>query len=174
MKPLRPPTGSVTLSAGEESRWAALTGALLTCVLLAGCAYFPRMNNMPNVRPYLRPTPGPPANSIPRGSGFSRDAGQAHGPAPTGDALVRGRIYYGYYCRHCHGDTGKGDLPVGESYHPAPTDLTSPAVQSKSDADLIRAMVTGVGHEPVLDKIVPPERRWLIVAHVRTLARPRR
>jgi len=87
----------------------------------------------------------------------------------TPATLARGKIYYSYYCIFCHGDAGRGDGPVGESYVPAPSDLTSASIQSLSDASLLKAMLTGVGHEPVLERVVPSEHRWPIVLYIRSL-----
>ena len=84
--------------------------------------------------------------------------------------LERGKIYYGYYCMSCHGAGGPVDGPVGESYTPKPASLKSAKVQAYSDGQLLRAMLTGVGHEPVLERVVPPDHRWYIVLYVRSLA----
>ncbi|MFQ6132387.1 MAG: c-type cytochrome [Armatimonadota bacterium] len=136
----------------------------------------PRMKRQPSMRPFEQPMPEGPTQSIPRGGAAiptAEEAAALRSPiAPSQRALARGRLYYGYYCQACHGEDGRGHAPVGESYYPAPTDLSRAEVQSKSDGELYRAMVVGTGHEPTLAYIVPPERRWLIVLHVRELALP--
>ena len=45
--------------------------------------------------------------------------------SPTPGAISLGRIYYGYYCLMYHGEDGNGEGPVGASYVPLPTGLTS-------------------------------------------------
>lgn len=91
----------------------------------------------------------------------------------TPEAISLGGIYYGYYCLMCHGQTGRGEGPVGESYVPTPSDLTSSKVLGLADGALARAMVSGIGHQPVLESTVPLERRWYIIHYLRTLGRAR-
>lgn len=55
--------------------------------------------------------------------------------------LEEGRRLYGQYCQFCHGERGKG-----KAYNlvsPPPPDLTAPAVQRKSDADLAKVIHEG-------------------------------
>jgi len=93
-------------------------------------------------------------------------------PLPDDDRTrATGRVYYGYYCAFCHGKEGEVTGPVGRSYMPAPTLLSLPRVQAMSDDQLYRAMLTGIGHEPVLDYVIDPQKRWYIVSYVRTLGR---
>ena len=89
---------------------------------------------------------------------------------PTAGDIARGRVYYTYYCIQCHGGRGDGTGPVGESLFPPPADLRSPRAQARSDDQLLRAMLTGPSHEPVLEYTVLPEHRWWLVLYVRALA----
>nr|WP_246545566.1 cytochrome C [Pelotalea chapellei] len=77
--------------------------------------------------------------------------------------LERGRVYYHYYCVFCHGEKGDGRGPVGQSYVPVPANLTELRIRQYNDTELLRAMLTGNGHEPVLKRVVDPQ-------HVRDLA----
>jgi mono/diheme cytochrome c family protein len=55
--------------------------------------------------------------------------------------LEEGKRLYQEYCQFCHGERGKG-----KAYNlvdPPPPDLTAPAVQSKSDADLAKVIHEG-------------------------------
>lgn len=54
--------------------------------------------------------------------------------------LQEGKRLYGEYCRLCHGEQGKGDA---FNVTPPPADLTSPAVQQKSDAELTHTIHEG-------------------------------
>lgn len=91
-------------------------------------------------------------------------------PVPaTGESVARGKVYYQNYCVFCHGDAGDGNGPVGQSYVPKPSDLRTPKISGYSDGQMLRAMLVGVGHEPVLEKVVPEEHRWPLVDYVRTL-----
>ena len=88
----------------------------------------------------------------------------------TPQTLSAGRIYYEYYCLPCHGTNGDGHGPVGESYVPAPTDLRAPRLANYSDGQLLRAMLTGTGHSPVLQRVVHPQHRWPLAAYVKSLS----
>jgi len=41
------------------------------------------------------------------------------------------------------------------------------SVGEKSDGEILYAMLTGTGHEPVLQRVVPPPYRWYLVLYVR-------
>lgn len=142
-------------------------------LVLAGCG--PHMARQYALRPYKQELPPMPAGTVPE-SGYvpvptATEAATWRNPLPATPATRElGRRYYGYYCRHCHGEDGRGHTPVGDSYNPRPTDLTTPAVQSLVDGELYRRMLTGVGHSPVMAATVAPERRWYVVSFVRSLA----
>jgi mono/diheme cytochrome c family protein len=143
----------------------------------------PHMKYQAHLRSYDAQMPLPPDGAVPvKASGYEVPTTQQAkslknllaGPSPAD--LARGQTYYGYYCLMCHGDQGAGDGPVGESYVPRPADLRTPRVAGLSDGELLRAMLTGYGHEDpdgksVLGHTVPPEHRWYLVAYVRELAK---
>ena len=135
----------------------------------------PRMREQPSVSTYERKMPLPPPGSVPVQGNMPTapsPADQATFKIPTASQkkLEKGEVIYGYYCIFCHGENGSGNGPVGESYQPLPTDLRSPKVTSISDARLLKAMLTGIGHEPVLGRVVPTEYRGLLALYVRSLA----
>jgi mono/diheme cytochrome c family protein len=101
---------------------------------------------------------------------LAAEAAQLKNPLQTSpDNLTRARVYYQYYCVFCHGDSGAGDGPVGQSYTPQPADLRSPKIAGYRDGEMLRAMLSGVGHEPVLERVVPPEHHWYLVLLLRSL-----
>lgn len=68
--------------------------------------------------------------------------------------LHEGKRLYEQYCRFCHGEQGKGKA---FDVTPPPADLTSPAVQQKSDStshrsftEVSRAPRWGLGNGPCL------------------------
>lgn len=155
---------------------ALLVGFLFGYVLYQG----PRMKVQHHIRDFQMSLPNIPAGTVaarpPERMPSSGQAPQApptaQTPKPlpkTADNLARGRVYYHYYCVFCHGDLGAGDGPVGESYTPKPADLRAVKSAVRGDADLLRAMLTGLGHEPVLERIVPPEHRPYLVLFLRSL-----
>lgn len=54
--------------------------------------------------------------------------------------LQEGKRLYEQYCRFCHGEQGKGKA---FDVTPPPADLTSPAVQQKSDFELTQIIHSG-------------------------------
>lgn len=135
----------------------------------------PRMRVQPKIVPLQGQMPALPQGIVPVFAEPStipspEAAAQLRNPLPDTDHTRQtGRVYYGYYCAFCHGPAGRGDGPVGDSYTPAPTDLALPQGRALSDGALYRAMLTGVGHEPVLGYVIEPKARWYIVSYVRSL-----
>lgn len=138
-----------------------VAGGLFAYALYDG----PRMKVQPHFRAYQSVMALPPPGSVPAEEP-SRVPGQVSAKAPATGSSERGAVYYGYFCLPCHGADGRGG-PVGESYHPAPPDLTRLQL---APAALHAAMLAGIGHEPVLERVVRTEYRWDLVAFVRTLA----
>ena len=135
----------------------------------------PRMYVQPSIRTYQAAMPHPPAGSVPRTDAIeplpTTQQARTLTTRPTTFAdLAAGKTCYQYYCVFCHGDAGDGNGPVGESYVPKPADLRTPRVREMSDGQLLRAMITGTGHEPVLEYTVLPEHRWPLVHYVRELS----
>lgn len=101
-----------------------------------------------------------------------REATGMKNPLSKKDENVhRGKVYYEYYCIFCHGTNGQGDGPVGYSYMPSPVDLHDPKILRMKDGELFRSMLVGIGHEPVLPRVVLPEHRWYLVVYVRELGK---
>lgn len=100
--------------------------------------------------------------------------------AAPGDSyeLRLGRGAYQRYCQTCHGVAGAGDGFNAFNLDPRPRDLSDPALQKKSDAELadaIRRGGAGVGLSPLM----PPWGRTLsaaqiddVVLYLRTFRRP--
>lgn len=155
----------------------------LTIIAIGTIAYFsiifdgPRMRVQQHIRAYQKIMPHPPEHTTPVEPDLYAVPSAAalsglNNPLPMSrENQLSGKVYYGYYCLSCHGWNGQGDGPVGYSYMPAPTDLHDPKVLRMNDGELLRAMLLGIGHEPVLPRTVLPGHRWYLVAHVRALGR---
>lgn len=148
-------------------------------VLMVGAAFYllftgPHMYEQAHIQAFQTPmTPPPPGTATVQAPVTLPSASEAVGLTNplSSDAtnVMRGKIYYGYYCQACHGPDGAGDGPVGQSYVPRPKDLRTDHVRGLSDGELLRAMLTGIGHDPVLQRVVPPEHRWPLELYVRQL-----
>jgi mono/diheme cytochrome c family protein len=150
----------------------AAGAAAVFCLMFVG---LPRMYDQEHIRTGRAPMPPTPDGAVPvrrlpATMPTTREADEIARSLPaTADNIRRGRVYYGYYCLACHGDAGDGRGPVAGSYIPAPIDLRSAVTQSRSDGELCRAMLTGEGHAPVLERVVPPPHRAYLVRYVRSL-----
>lgn len=140
----------------------------------------PRMQVQPSIRTYERTMPLPAESIVPvepdeRAVPSAEQAAGMQNPLPdTEQNRDRGKVYYEYYCVFCHGQSGQGDGPVGYSYMPAPADFHDPKVLKKSNGELMRSMLTGAGHEPVIPRIVLPGHRWYLVMYIRALGNRQR
>ncbi len=138
----------------------------LAATLAMGYAIFsgPRMRTQENIRAYEAAFPPIPPNTV--------AVMAASGPAvrlSDEEMLAAGKTYYTYYCAFCHGDDGSGNGPVGESYVPRPDDLRTQRIKAMSQEQLLSAMLHGVGHEPVMERVVWPAYRRPLVLYVQRL-----
>lgn len=154
----------------------ALGGLLLVVIFGTVLVRGPHMVHQPHLRAFEAEVPLPPPDSVPVTSAAADLPAAGRGmtnPLPaTAENIDRGRVYYGYYCLACHGASGDGHGPVGQSYMPVPADLRGKHVQQFEDGRLVRAMLLGVGHEPVLPEVVPPQHRWYLALYIRSLPGP--
>lgn len=155
---------------------ALFVAAAVTFTALVLLMSGPHMFQQKHIRTYAAAMPLPPPGAVPLNPAYEpipsqKEARELTNPIVAGEAaLAIGKTYYEYYCIFCHGAVGKPDTPVARGYVPAPSDLTTQKVRTMPDGELLRAMLTGEGHEPVLEQVVPAEARWYIVLYVKRLA----
>uniref|UniRef100_I2Q384 Cytochrome c domain-containing protein n=1 Tax=Desulfovibrio sp. U5L TaxID=596152 RepID=I2Q384_9BACT len=157
--------------------------ALLALVALASGAVVygvmvmtgPDMRVQPALMAYDARMPLLPKDAVPAVPGlfFPSERPGANTSEYGQTTLVRGKFAYVAYCVFCHGERGDGEAPVGQSYAPGPGDLRTERVRALDDAALLRASLTGVGHDPVLSRVVPPGDRPSLLLYVRALAEGR-
>lgn len=126
----------------------------------------PRMRVQQHIRAFQAVLPQVPPGTVPVPNAPQRK----QAALSDGDALAAGMVYYRYYCVFCHGERGDGTGPVGQSYQPVPANLTAGRLQEYDDRRLLNAMLTGIGHEPVLKRVVDPEHYPSLVRYVRSLS----
>lgn len=135
----------------------------------------PHMISQPHVLSFERKMPLPPEGIVTVERDYKTPPSPAvaaalKNPLPVSkENIQRGKVYYGYYCLFCHGEKGDGNGPVGQSYMPKPADLRESGIREEMDGILLRKMLTGPGHEPVLARVVEPDHRWYLVLYVHTL-----
>lgn len=146
-------------------------GLTITYLLFTG----PHMYIQPNYRPFQAVMPVTPPGTVPVKDVIepipSKEQAQKliNPVANTRENIDKGKVYYGYYCVFCHGDKGDGFGPVGFSYVPVPSDLRTQKIRSMTDGEILNSMLTGTGHAPMLQRIIPSEYRWYLVLYVRQL-----
>ena len=85
--------------------------------------------------------------------------------------IEKGKKGYFTYCAQCHGKYHDGNGTVGQSFHPLPTDLRSAKVQDTIEGTLFKEISYGNpdGRQPALATTIAIERRWQIIAYVKSL-----
>jgi mono/diheme cytochrome c family protein len=98
--------------------------------------------------------------------------GSPENPVPADEtSIARGKELFNINCKMCHGDEGKGNGPIAPFLvNKKPADLTSDAVQSKSDGTLFLTVTNGMpGTMPSLNENLTVRERWDVINFVRTL-----
>jgi len=103
------------------------------------------------------------------GIALAQMAGTKNPLQSTEKNLALGLDHFDAHCATCHGKSGKGDTEKGRAVRA--TDLTSDKTQSKSDAELFRAISKGVRGTamPAFSKTHKPNEIWQTILLVRKL-----
>lgn len=151
---------------------------LVSCAaaILPACEKIDRnMWYSPAYKPQEEPLRLPPKDSVPT-KGRERipsmaEAAKLKNPVQPTEANARkGKELFGVFCVPCHGESGRGDGPVGGKYVPTPADLTPSGHGSHhSDGQLFAIISSGYGGMPAFRADLPPQERWLIVTYLRAL-----
>lgn len=127
-----------------------------------------------------------PAQSIPvEGAAYIPGNGAPTNPVPADEtSIARGAQLFATHCQMCHGETGEGNGTVSAFLvKKKPANLTSDAVQSKSDGSLFLTISNGIfnpnnslfpkiqfsGQMPPLNENLDVRERWDVVNYIRTL-----
>ncbi len=113
-----------------------------------------------------------PARSIPvEGPAYIAAVGAPQNPVAADEvSLARGKQLFETHCATCHGIGGTGNGGVAAFFtQKKPADLTSAAVQQKSDGAIFLTISNGFGFMPALNENFTVRERWDIVNYVRTL-----
>ena len=132
--------------------------------------------NQPSIKPQEPPINTFPKKSVPVGGPWTRvaDRDAADGirnPVPaTKQSIVKGRSLFMIYCLPCHGESGKGNGPVGMIFEAQPADLTSDYVKNDlSDGWIWGTITFGSYIMPRYDYDMTPTERWHVVNFVRNV-----
>ena len=138
---------------------------------------FGRMWETPAVRPHEEKLPIMESGVVPFLGGeavFKMTAGKdLKSPLAKGDPdnSNQGKALYFIYCAQCHGKHHDGNGTVGQSFHPLPTDLRSPKIQSFPEGTLFKNISYGTsgGRQPPLATTIDVQDRWRIIAYLKSL-----
>ena len=92
---------------------------------------------------------------------------------PNAASVAAGRAIYEEKCVPCHGESGKGDGPIGITLNPRPADLTQHAVPGvHTDGQLFGWITNGFPGSvmPPFRQALSDDDRWNVVNFIRTLA----
>lgn len=80
------------------------------------------------------------------------------------------RALFKQHCVTCHGVDGKADTPVGKAVKAS--DLLSPQVQKKTDAELTEVIENGKQKMPTFKAKLKPQQVKELVEYIRELGKP--
>lgn len=90
-------------------------------------------------------------------------------PIPETEAsIAEGQLLYERFCQHCHGETGKGDGPVGKMYKGVPV-YSSDALKTMNDGHIFHVITYGKARMWAHGSQISPADRWKIVQYVHQL-----
>ncbi len=94
-------------------------------------------------------------------------------PAPADERSVeRGRKLFRQNCVPCHGESGRGDGPMGKALGIKPGNLTSGERMARhADGEIFWKISKGKEPMPVFEQKLSSRERWDLVGYVRTLAK---
>jgi mono/diheme cytochrome c family protein len=111
-----------------------------------------------------------PAPTTERGMFDAKDAAVTlpNPIAATPESLARGKYFYEINCKVCHGESGRGDGPVGKKFtDPSPVDLNDEYTQDQADGQLFFTLTRGRVAMPFYRDALSPEERWDVVNYVK-------
>lgn len=94
-------------------------------------------------------------------------------PYHTGDrqAVARGAVAFGNFCRPCHGPTGRGDGSVVARGVPAPPSLVAAHAVGLRDGQIFHILTYGQANMASYASQLSRNDRWMVILHIRSLQR---
>jgi mono/diheme cytochrome c family protein len=92
---------------------------------------------------------------------------------PNNESIAAGKAIFAVHCVPCHGESGKGDGPLGVVLNPRPADLSQHAIPGvHTDAQLYEWITNGFPGSamPAWKSRLSDTDRWNLVNFIRTLA----
>jgi copper transport protein len=112
------------------------------------------------------------AGSLIAGAGFATLSAEGAGRnpvPPTRESVARGREIYAERCTFCHGETGRGDGPLGIGLNPRPADFRTHLAAGHTDAQLYDWITNGVPGTamPPFGSELSETDRWNVLNYIK-------
>jgi mono/diheme cytochrome c family protein len=87
----------------------------------------------------------------------------------TPENLERGKVAFGIFCMHCHGEKGdgQGSLFVNKKFNYPPGNLLNEKMLANPEADIYHVITVGWGIMGEHGSMITPEDRWKIAMYVK-------
>ena len=87
----------------------------------------------------------------------------------TPENLERGKVAFGIYCMHCHGEKGdgQGSLYVNKKFTYPPGNLLNEKMRANPEADIYHVITVGWGIMGEHGSMITPEDRWKIAMYIK-------
>lgn len=87
----------------------------------------------------------------------------------TPENLERGKVAFGIYCMHCHGEKGdgQGSLFVNKKFNYPPGNLLNEKMRANPEADIYHVITVGWGIMGEHGSMITPEDRWKIAMYIK-------
>ena len=92
------------------------------------------------------------------------------GSMALGGVAEPGKEVYQKRCQACHGPDGKGNPQMAEALKTEIQDLTTPALLSQPEAELLKAIADGKGKMPPFGKVLNERDQRAVLGYIRQLA----
>jgi len=131
--------------------------------------------NQPSIKPQEPPINTYPKDSVPVGGPWTkvadRDASEEikNPVAATQASIDKGHALFTVYCLPCHGESGKGNGPVGKVFDTEPADLGSDYVKELTDGWIWGTITFGSYIMPRYGYDTTPTERWHLVNYIRNV-----
>ena len=117
--------------------------------------------------------PRVPANKMAEAKAIKRATLQSDATIAKGKAIFHGKGV----CTNCHGEEGKGNGPLANSFNPRPRDFTDADDigwhKVRTDGEIFWAISKGTEYGMIpFEDMLSEEERWELVDYIRSLGKP--
>jgi mono/diheme cytochrome c family protein len=105
--------------------------------------------------------------------GYEQAGLTVHNPLEKNEVnMAEGKRLYTNYCRHCHGDAGKGDGPVAQNNGPKPPAYDGAGLKDLPEGKMFHSVTYGKNMMGSHASQLTSSQRWKVIMYVQTLQNP--